>query len=61
VESVTGKGFTIRLGTKIGQKNGEVVQILKDKVVIVETETDFTGETKTNTVELLLRIPGQGS
>ncbi|MCB0331450.1 MAG: pilus assembly protein PilP [Bdellovibrionales bacterium] len=59
VESSTGKGFTVRLGTHIGQKNGVVTEILPNKLVIVETETSFTGETKTNTVELKLRIPGQ--
>ncbi|MCI5065132.1 pilus assembly protein PilP [bacterium] len=61
VESATGKGFTVRIGTKIGQRNGEVVAIEKDKLIIVETTSDFTGETKTNTVEMKLRIPGQES
>ena len=60
VESSTGKGFTVTVGTRIGPNNGEVVQILKDRLIIVESETDFTGETKMNTIEMLLRLPGQG-
>lgn len=61
VESSTGKGFTVTVGTKIGPNNGEVVKIEKDRLVIVESETDFTGETKMNTIEMLLRLPGQSA
>ncbi|MGA1192008.1 MAG: pilus assembly protein PilP [Bdellovibrionota bacterium] len=61
VESSTGKGFTVTIGTKIGPNNGEVLKIEKDRLVIVESETDFTGETKMNTIEMLLRIPGQSA
>ncbi len=55
VEDATGKGFTVRKGTKIGNNGGTVVDILPDKVLILETATDFTGEKKSNTVELKIR------
>lgn len=55
VETQTGKGFTIKKGTKIGTENGVVVDILQDKVVIVEEMTDFTGKKKSRTIELKLR------
>lgn len=61
VESSTGKGFTVTIGTKIGPNNGEIVKIEKDRLVIVESEADFTGETKMNTIEMLLRLPGQSA
>jgi Tfp pilus assembly protein PilP len=55
VEDATGKGFTVRKGTKIGNAGGEVVDILPDKILILETATDFTGEKKSTTSELKIR------
>jgi type IV pilus assembly protein PilP len=55
IENSVGKGFTVSKGTKIGTNNGEIVEILKDKILILETEVDFTGQKKTRTVELRLR------
>ena len=46
VEDATGKGFTVRKGTKIGNKNGVVVAIDEDKIHIVESIVDFTGKSK---------------
>lgn len=59
VETANGKGFTVVKGTKIGRDNGVVVEILPDRLLILETTVDFTGEKKTRTVELKLRLPGQ--
>lgn len=59
VETTTGKGFTVEKGTKIGQNSGEIVEILEDRLLILESETDFTGETKTRTVEMRLRTNDQ--
>lgn len=56
VETSTGKGYTIGKGTKIGTNSGEVIEILSDKVLILETTTDFTGEQKTRTVEMKLPV-----
>lgn len=59
VENNAGRGFTVTKGTKIGTRNGEVIDILPDRILILETSVDFTGETKTNTVEMKLRTKDQ--
>ena len=59
VENAVGKGFTVKKGTKIGNTNGEVVEILPDKILILEQSVDFTGETKNRTVEMRLRTKNQ--
>lgn len=56
VESLDGKGFTVKKGDKIGTRNGEITEIRSDKIVIVETETDFTGDKRTKTVELNIGV-----
>jgi len=50
-----GHGYTVRKGTKVGINGGEIIEILEDKLLILETSEDFTGVTSTRTVELLLR------
>ncbi len=55
IENQAGIGFQAKKGTKIGTSGGEVVDILPDKILILETTTDFTGETKTRTIEMKLR------
>jgi len=55
IEDASGKGYTVRKGTKIGPNGGEIAEILPDKVVVLETEEDFTGQRKDRTVEMLLR------
>ena len=37
---------------KIGPNNGEVTDILPGKIVVVETQTDFTGQKQTRTFEI---------
>jgi len=59
VENAAGKGFIVKKGMKIGINSGEVVDIQPDRLVIVETATDFTGQKKTKTVELRLRTKDQ--
>lgn len=59
VENSVGKGFTVKKGSKIGTNNGEVVEILQDKVLILESNVDFTGQTATRTVEMKLRTKDQ--
>lgn len=59
IENAAGKGFTASVGTKIGTNNGEIVEIQKDRVLILETEIDFTGQKKTKTLELRLRTKDQ--
>ena len=59
VENSNGKGFTVKKGTKIGTAGGVVVEIERDRVLILETTVDFTGEKKNRTVELKLRTKDQ--
>jgi Tfp pilus assembly protein PilP len=55
VENNLGKGFSVKKGTKIGNNGGEVIEILPDKLLILETEIDFTGQKKSRTLEMRLR------
>ncbi len=55
VENSSGKGFTVKVGTKIGNLNGEITKIEKDKITIVETSYDYLGRTKHRTIEMFLR------
>jgi len=59
VEDLTGRGYTIKKGTKIGPNNGEVVEIQKDKILILETTVDFSGKANQNTIEMGLRTQDQ--
>ncbi len=46
VEDQTGKGFTVKVGSRIGDKNGTVVSIDDKQLNVLEVIQDFTGETK---------------
>jgi hypothetical protein len=59
VETVGGLGFTVKKGTKIGPNEGIVVEIRKDKLLILEQETDFAGQKKNRAVEMKLRSAEQ--
>ena len=54
VENEGGRGFTVKVGTKIGTNNGVVVSIERDKVKVLETTTDFAGNDTQNVVEMKL-------
>lgn len=58
VEDATGKGHTVTKGTKIGPNGGEIVEILPDRLLILEKLVDFTGKEQSNTIEMRLRAPG---
>ena len=55
VENAAGRGFTVRRGAKIGPNGGVITDILKDKILVEETITDFTGVSKTQTIEMPIR------
>lgn len=59
VENAAGKGFYVKKGTLIGNENGVVVDIVTDKIIIVEESTDFAGNTKSRKVEMTLRSKDQ--
>jgi type IV pilus assembly protein PilP len=58
VEDDTGLGYTIALGTKIGNQGGVVKQIEPDRVVVEEEFVDFYGEKKKT--EIVLRLKPEG-
>ena len=55
IEDINGKGFFVEKGAKIGINNGVITDILQDKIIITETQTDFTGQKKIRTLEMTLR------
>ncbi len=54
VEDSSGKGYTVRIGTRIGLDNGVVVSVEKTKLSILETKVDITGKETQNVRELKL-------
>lgn len=54
VEDVSGKGYIIKQGTKIGRR-GVVTEIIPNKVVIEETAMTRSGKKLTNTIVMVLR------
>ncbi|MBX7138971.1 MAG: pilus assembly protein PilP [Oligoflexia bacterium] len=58
IEDPSGHGYSVKKGTKVGQRDGEVIDIMADRVVVLETEVDFTGEKRTRTIDILMKGPG---
>lgn len=54
IQIPTGSGYLIKKGTKIGQNGGEVIEILADRVIVLETSSDFSGDEKTRKRELVI-------
>lgn len=53
VENEIGRGFTVRPGSRIGKRNGEVVSIESDRLKIVETYVEpFTNKKVREVVEM---------
>ncbi len=59
IENAIGRGYTAKKGAKVGPYGGEIVEIQKDRVLILESNVDFTGEKKSKTIELRLRTKDQ--
>lgn len=55
LEDSTGKGYPATIGTKIGPRGGQIINIQKDKIVILETFEDAAGSIKTKEIEIKLR------
>jgi Tfp pilus assembly protein PilP len=55
VEDPNGRGYTVSVGSPIGNLGGKVADIQESKIVIIESTVEFTGETRTRTVEMYLR------
>ena len=54
VEDHTGKGHVLTVGTYIGQNNGRVIRIEKDRVIIAEEIMDESGKVKVTDIILKL-------
>ncbi len=54
VEVPEGKGYIVKRGSLIGNRNGRVIRILKDKIIIRERFRDAFGEIKTDDITLEL-------
>jgi Tfp pilus assembly protein PilP len=59
VEDDTGLGYTIGVGTKIGNQGGVVKMIDPERVVVEEEFVDFYGEKKKTEVVLRLKPEGE--
>lgn len=59
IENQDGRGYTVAKGTKVGPNGGEVVDIFPDKIVIVESEVDFTGDKRSRTIELAIGVKAE--
>ena len=55
VQEPSGKGYILNMGTYIGEKGGQVSQILKDRVIIEEPYKDVFGKTAVRKIELKLQ------
>lgn len=55
-ENAAGQGFTVRVGTRIGEASGVVVKILEDRVQILEATKDIvTGQTNETIKEIKIQ------
>lgn len=60
VEDAAGKGYFLKKGTGIGQSDGRVTRILKDRVIVEETYQDVFGQSKTTEHSIMLHRPEEG-
>jgi len=60
VEAPDGKGYIIKKGDLIGNRNGVVARVEKDKVIVEERFKNYLGEVQTQEIELKLPQPEGG-
>ena len=61
VEDASGKGYVVSRGTRIGRRNGVIVSIEKDRLIVEEQYKDSAGNLKTKEVSMkLYRVEGEG-
>lgn len=61
VEDASGKGYVVSRGTRIGRRNGVVVRIEKDRLIVEEQYKDSAGNLKSKEVSMKLhRMEGEG-
>jgi type IV pilus assembly protein PilP len=59
LQTPDGKGYTVRIGTRVGPNQGVVTKITPRTVIVDERYTDVFGETKTRQVVLELHSAGE--
>ncbi len=60
VEMPDGKGYAVRVGTRVGPNRGVVKRITAKDLTVVEQHVDFFGETRTRDIVLTLRTREEG-
>lgn len=60
IQTPDGKGYTVYVGTAVGNRDGVVKQIKPDQIVVKERYTDIFGERKEESVVLDLHLPEEG-
>jgi len=60
LQTPDGKGYTVKIGTAVGNRDGVVSKIKPDQIVIKERYTDIFGERKDESVVLDLHLPEEG-
>jgi Tfp pilus assembly protein PilP len=61
IEDQVGKGFNVKIGTRIGINSGVIVSIEKDRIKVLETEKDLTGKETQRIVEMKIQSEPGGS
>ncbi|MCA9989195.1 MAG: pilus assembly protein PilP, partial [Anaerolineales bacterium] len=56
IEDSAGKGYPVRVGTKVGNLGGVIVSIEPDRVKILETQIDLYGKEKQNLTEMKIHL-----
>jgi type IV pilus assembly protein PilP len=54
VEDASGKGYVVSRGTRIGRRNGVVVRIEKDRLIVEEQYKDSAGNLKSKEASMIL-------
>jgi type IV pilus assembly protein PilP len=60
LEMPDGKGYAVRVGTRVGPNRGVVKRITAKDLTVVEQYVDFFGETRTRDIVLNLRTREEG-
>ncbi len=60
LEMPDGKGYAVRIGTRVGPNRGVVKRITAKDLTVVERYVDFFGETRTRNIVLELRTREEG-
>ena len=58
VEDSEGKGYTVKVGTRIGREGGVVTRITETEIFVKEEFRDYTGAKVERINSLKLKIPG---